>query len=117
MARDGLLGEARPSGFPCECRRLQHLLYFRVARDPGVNRYQTAAGSNRLNTCPSPTANTTSSSMEPRDSPEGRRASTAGSSLHQDCDGPSRDGIDLSSIPSIPPVWTFWLPTARMMKR
>jgi hypothetical protein len=29
VARDGLLGESRPSGYPCECRRLQHLHYFR----------------------------------------------------------------------------------------
>jgi hypothetical protein len=32
VARDGLLGESRPSGCPCECRRLQHLHYFRIAR-------------------------------------------------------------------------------------
>ena len=30
MASDGLLGESRPSGYPYECRRLQHLHHFRV---------------------------------------------------------------------------------------
>ena len=33
MARDGLLGESRPSGFPCECRRLH---YFLFARHPPI---------------------------------------------------------------------------------
>jgi hypothetical protein len=29
---DGLVGESSPSAYPCECRRLQHLRYFRLAR-------------------------------------------------------------------------------------
>ena len=34
MVEGRLLGESRPSGYPCECRRLQHLHYFRFARHP-----------------------------------------------------------------------------------
>gem|GEM_PF-6648791 len=39
MARDGLLGESRPSEYPCECRRLQHLYY---CRPSGLERAKSA---------------------------------------------------------------------------
>src|SRR5258707_7903452 len=43
VARDGLLGESRPSGYPCECHRRQHLHYSRVAKNNQSTLFDTVS--------------------------------------------------------------------------